>query len=513
MLILALFAGLMISRRLTATLAVPLAAITLAVAALLPQALAGQAASALTTLLNDVVEAGILQLAKWVFAVILGAVLATQLKLSGAAERLVRYAAEYAGEDRFRLGLGLLLIIALLFTTLGGLGAVIMVATIALPLLFALGFEPKLAGGLFLLGLSLGGCFNPVNWQAYVDLLNLSASQIVPFASVLAGIFFLVCCAYLALFTISSLKQLARNFALLVLPLILAVTIGWLIWYQPGLWHAVKIALCLSLLALLCLLTVALILRLVMLGLSLAWPRIRSSSLLKPDNWLTGAAMLVPLCLLLWTSLQSNIYGSAAVVQIPILSALACGVIYCALASWTPAGGNLNRLMRALFEGVTQAGPAVMLLIGIGILLKATALPAVASSLKPWIAALPLNVPAGFIIVFTLLSPLAMYRGPLNLYGMGAGLMELLAGTGERLPVGIISGSQVLAPVLVMVAFFAVGMLQGVCDPTNTHNVWIANYCKVPTAELTRITWPWVLVVVLLGLLAGAIMFRASFTG
>jgi hypothetical protein len=52
-------------------------------------------------------------------------------------------------------------------------------------------------------------------------------------------------------------------------------------------------------------------------------------------------------------------------------------------------------------------------------------------------------------------------------------------------------------------------MLQGVCDLTNTHNVWIANFCKVPVNDLTRASLPWVLAIVLMGLVAGAVMFGA----
>ena len=155
--------------------------------------------------------------------------------------------------------------------------------------------------------------------------------------------------------------------------------------------------------------------------------------------------------------------------------------------------------MKALFDGVAAAGPAVVLLIGVGLLLKATNLEAVKQSFEPLMQALPVGTMPGFIIVFFILSPLALYRGPLNLYGMGSGV------------VGIISGSAILSGGLVMVAFFSVGMLQGVCDPTNTHNVWIANFCKVPVNELTRASFPWVLAIVLLGLIAGALMFSGGF--
>jgi len=252
-----------------------------------------------------------------------------------------------------------------------------------------------------------------------------------------------------------------------------------------------------------------LLIALAILALLLVWrivlvlllPRDRQTGWLsQSDNWLAGASVLVPLLMLLWSSLHASIVGrDHAVISIGILTALATGIVFCALGSLTRDGAAANRVMRALFEGVTSGGPAVVLLIGIGLLLKATTLPYVASSFAPWLSRLPVGTPAGFVLVFFVLSPLALYRGPLNLYGMGSGI------------VGIISGSGVMAAGLIMVAFFAVGMLQGVCDPTNTHNVWIANFCKVPVTDLTRLTVPWVLAIVLLGLLAGAAMYGASF--
>jgi len=498
----------MISRRLTATLALPLAAICLATVALIPQAHAQGVLPALSALANDVIDAGVTKLSAWVFAVILGAVLAAQLRISGAAERMVRYAAEYAGEERFRLGLFLLVVIALLFTTLGGLGAVIMVASITLPLMFSLGFEPKVAGGLLLLGLSLGGCFNPVNWQAYVSILGLTPLQIVPFAATLAGAFFLVTCIFLMRYTITSPRDAARQLGSLAVVVLVAAALAYFVLAYPQVWQVVKQLLAAVLLALLGLLLLLLLARLLAIAVHIVARRATTGELASPANWLAGAAILVPLLLLLWSTLHANLTGGTPLIQLPILTALTCGVVFSALASWTGDGAGINRTMRALFDGVTQAGPAVVLLIGIGMLLKATALPQVADSLSPWIARLPIATPLGFVAVFFVLSPLALYRGPLNLYGMGAGLLPLLAGQGAT---GIISGSAVLAPALIMVAFFSVGMMQGVCDPTNTHNVWIGNFCKVPTAELTRLTLPWVVVVVLLGLVAGATMFSAGF--
>jgi C4-dicarboxylate transporter, DcuC family len=495
--ILALFAWLMITRRLPATLALPAAALTLAIVALIPQFVTGGASTALTSLISDVLEDGVTRLSSAIFAVLLGAVLAAQMRVTGAAERMIRYATEYAGENRLLLALLLLAVISLLFTSLGGLGAVILVASITLPLMFSMGFEPRVTGSIFLFGLSLGGCLNPVNWQLFKDVLQIDPVIIVPYALAVAGVFFVVCCVYLAVnlaLRRADWKQLAPAAGVLLIAAIAAAIVLGL----PAVWSFCKQCLSVVMLLILALLAVLALIRLVLA----AFPGAKSKAAGwqgQPGNWLAGASVLVPLLLLLWSSLNANISNAEKPLGIPILTALLAGIVYCALASYCRDGASANRLMRALFEGVSQAAPAVVLMIGIGLLLQATALPAVAGSFSPWLAHLPLATPFGFVLLFFVLSPLALYRGPLNLWGMGSGVVGMLAATG------------VLPAPLIMVAFFSVGQLQGVCDPTNTHNVWIANFCRIPVSELTRATLAWTLVVVLLGLVIGAAMFGANF--
>ncbi len=518
--VLALFAWLMVTRRLTASLALPLTAFSLALLALLPVALgSAQTAAglsgigpALGSLFTDVIESGIARLSAAIFAVLLGAVLAAQLKNSGAAERVVRYSAEYAGEDRFRLGLLMLLVISLLFTSLGGLGAVILVASITLPLLFSLGYEPKVAATLFLFGLSLGGCLNPSNWAFYLSASEklsqpLKTADIVPFAVVMALLFFGIACAYLVS-QLGGWRVLKEQYWPLLSLAAGAGLVGLVAMRFPAAWLVLKRSLAVMLLLILIVLLALLLWRLLQLVLRGNTGAAVSASdsgasdwLAQADNWLAAAGALVPLLLLLWSSLHANIMGGAdkALLQIPILTALLAGIIFAALASANTRSSGLNLLMRSLQEGVASASPAVVLLMGIGLLLQATALPAVAGSLTPWLTALPIQNPLGFVLIFFLLSPLALYRGPLNLYGMGSGVVGIMFGS-ALVP-------DLVPPSLIMVAFFSVGMLQGVCDPTNTHNVWVANFCKVPVGELTRHTLPWILALVLAGLICGQAMY------
>jgi hypothetical protein len=489
-LVLGLAGWLMATRRLAATITLPLTAICIGLIAVSTDpALSGWTGRS-AAFLGEVLDGGLSRLSSAIIAVILGAVLAAQLKLSGAAERVVRYAAEYSGEDRFRLGLILLTVIALLFTTLGGLGAVILVASIALPLMFSLGFEPKVAASVLLFGLSMGGCLNPVNWAAYTAMLDLTTGQIVPFAAVMATTFYFVAALYL-LTSLRSGAALLAGASYVLEILLAALAIGALAWRSPGIWLGIKQFAALAFGSLVGMMLLLLLLRMA-LGLTGSRP-----SFARGDNWVAAAAPLLPLFLLLWAGLDAALHPDTAI-TIPLNAALLLGIVYFALAS-AVRGSTASTFMRCLHEALPAAGPAVMLLLGIGMLLKATALPEVAKAMAPLIAALPVGTPAGFVAVFFILSPLALFRGPLNLYGMGSGIAGIIAGTGA------------LAGPLVMVALFSVGMLQGVCDPTNTHNVWVANFCRVSTGEILRHTLPWILATVLLGLAAGAMLFLPEF--
>ena len=127
-----------------------------------------------------------------------------------------------------------------------------------------------------------------------------------------------------------------------------------------------------------------------------------------------------------------------------------------------------------------------------------TRAPIVQDRVQPVLTAVLPSSRIGYVVVFSLLAPLALYRGPLNLYGMGSGLAALMA----RVPG--------LGPTSVMAALMSVGQLQGACDPTNTHNVWIANYLGVDVQQVLRRTIVYVWPAAVVGLVVGAVMFLGA---
>ena len=169
------------------------------------------------------------------------------------------------------------------------------------------------------------------------------------------------------------------------------------------------------------------------------------------------------------------------------------GLIWGLITTWEK--GQVKIFSQAIFEGAESVMPAVLLMLGIGMLLKAVTLPTVAGYLRPLLIHVIPHTPLMYVIVFTFLAPLALYRGPLNVWGMGSGLAGIMMSTG------------LLPPPSIMALLISVGALQGVCDPTNTHNVWIAGYLGVDVLSITKKLIPYIWILAFFGLVYAAICY------
>jgi hypothetical protein len=148
-----------------------------------------------------------------------------------------------------------------------------------------------------------------------------------------------------------------------------------------------------------------------------------------------------------------------------------------------------------------------MLMVGIGILIRAVLGPAgwseahggaewpVLAAIGPIFSTIVPSGPVGYVLVFGLAAPLALYRGPLNVWGLGYGIAALLLAGGN------LSGAAVMAMLL------TVGQIQGICDPTNTHNVWLANELRVDVQTLLWRTLPYIWLMVFVGLIIAAFTY------
>ena len=409
-LIFLIFAALMIARKIPAILAIPAMAIGFAAVARTP----------LNTILNDVMVGGAKQLVEAYLMVFAGAMLGRVVMQTGVAEGIIKRAAEFGGDQPLAVAITLMIGIGLLFTTLTGLGAIIMVGGLALPIMMSIGVPRKLAGVLFILAYGLGYVFNIAAWGFYQQTFKIEREPIRNFAIVL---FVIDAIAVLIFLVIASRRMNKYG----------------------------------------------------------AWAVALDEDTSKRDVMLL--ALLLPILPLIlhigvgWQVLPSFLISAVIGVLI------------------TRPKEIVKQLTSAAVKGLEDVAPAIILMIGIGMLLTATKLPGVREALQPLIQGIKFSSPLVYVLFFGLLSPLALYRGPLNIYGLGIGIFSLIAS------LNLLPATALVAAVMCLV------QVQNACDPTNTHNVWIANYVGMRVEETTKETLLFKIAICIVGLIAGSILY------
>jgi len=395
------FAVLMYARVVPALIAVPCMAVIMAFVARVPAHTIG-----------DLVVTGAASLAPVYVAVIFGALLGRVTLDMGIARAIVNLAAEYGGENPLVLALVLSAITALLFVSLSGLGAIIMVGSIVLPIMMTSGIPRKIAATLFLMAFALGFIFNIANWKFYTSFFGVTQSQLLGYAATLAVIDAIA----LVIYAVITLHR-ERDYA------------TWAVEKtdeQPGV------------------------------------------------PWYSMIAPVLPIVLYF-------------TLHIDAMLAFALSAIYAAVV--VKPRDTVKTLMAAAIRGVEDVAPAIVLFIGIGMLLTMTKAPQFSQALQPLVSGGWAHNPIAFVIIFGLLSPLALYRGPLNPFGVGIAIFTVLL------------ASHALPAIVLVAAVMAVVQVQNVCDPTNTANVWVANFTGTPIQEITRRTLPYQVAVATAGAL------------
>lgn len=482
-------AAAMITRALPALLVLPLMGIAMASGVVL---LTGGATW--QDVLGGVVADGAVMLHQAMIVTFFGGALSYVMQRSGVAESLVKQGAELVGADPLAVGIFALLLVALLFTSLTGLGAVIMVSMIVLPMLSTVGLSPAAGAAIVLFGMSLGGVINPANWVLYEQTLHVPTQDVQRFALVLFAVITLSG-ASMILVELFRGRLIRFDTRSVVVVLVFLGAIG---------------AICGGLLSVDPVRTgadappgtVRTVARWVVLGLfALLVGGELISIVRRMGRWrhqevrVRGAAYLIPLVPLL----------AILLFDVPILAAFVIGFAYAILVTARP--GSIAMTVQCLIEGGASVMPAIVLMIGIGILIAAVKGPAgfaaahsgatwpVLAAIEPVLRGLVPQSPWLYVLGFGLAAPLALYRGPLNVWGLGFGVAAILSSSGN------------LPPAAVMALLLSVGQIQGICDPTNTANVWIANHQGIDVNAILFRTLPFVWGGVFLGLAIAAGLF------
>ena len=188
------------------------------------------------------------------------------------------------------------------------------------------------------------------------------------------------------------------------------------------------------------------------------------------------------------------VLGSAALgVSLDVIPALIAGVVYGVLTT-KPAEFN-SVMLRTAYKGLELAAAPTYLFIVIGMLLTAVHMPGIAGALQPFVGAIAPRTPWLYALVFGLLAPLALYRGPLNIVGMGVGIAGVLLALGTY-PAMLVLGS-----------FASLSGIVGVSDPTGTQTVWSAEYAGVRPENVMRQTLPFTWAAAFAGVILAVVLY------
>lgn len=420
-----IIAGLMMAKKLPTLVALPLMAVVICVIAGVP-AIGVDADGVEIGWLSSVLEAGTVRMGSAIMAVIFGAWLGQLMNKTGVTETIIKKSAELGGDRPLVVTLVMVVACAVLFTTLSGLGSIIMVGSIVLPILVSVGVPAMSAACIFLMAFTTGLTFNIANWNTFASIFSVEVEVIKNFE-----IYMLVATAIATLVLV--LVEFKRN------------------------------------------------------GVKFAFSApVEKRKAGKQVGGVRGVlAMLSPLVSIILV----------AAFKCPVCPAFMAGIIW--ILVWTSTGfqKSMNLLVKTCYDGITDSAPAIILMVGIGILFLAVSHPMVTAVLNPFLGAIIPTSVVGFVVFFSVLAPLSLYRGPMNLFGLGSGIAALVSGLGT------------ISPLAVMGAFLSAERIQGCGDPTNTQNVWTANFVEVDVNAITKRLLPYLWVIAIVGVVLSAAMY------
>lgn len=431
-----LFAALMVARVLPTLLALPLMAGWIAFIAGVP----------FFGWLSEIVVKGSFRLSAPIVLVVFGSMFARVIQKTGISDTIIKKAAELSGDQPVAIASLMTAATAFIFLGMSGLGAIIMIGSIAIPIMTGAGIAAIDAVILILLGMLTGSALNFAGAATGIGIFGAEAvlRYLVPGAVVSV----IITCAYIFINIPRGNHGAAPAFAL-VKSFILAIL------SVPG----------------------------SLVGVAGKLFSSRKSSLMKKKEALPGAALITPILPLAVIGIINFTVGlgNAADGKVDPVSASVLGFV---IASFYAAvlvrpSQVINLFTGAIVDGIRDVAGVIFLFMGIGMLVTATTQKAAIDILNPLFVAVMPNSFYGVLLLFTILAPAALYRGPFNMYGMGTGIAAILTSL-HFLPASALYGM-----------FSGVGYLQAIADPTNSQNTWLAGFAGVDATNVMKRILPY----------------------
>ena len=420
--------GLMVTRKMPTVLALFVLAVGICVIGGVP-AVATDADGNAVGFLQTVMQAGVLRLGDAIMVAIFSAWLGMVMEKTHISETMIKKGAELGGDKTLIVTLILFIVASVLFSVVNGLGTVIMVGTIVIPILVSVGVDKFTASAVMLFAYTVGNNVNLSNVNSLAAIVGTTFDDtfiiqlICTIGAFVAGIVFFVL----------RLRKVGRKYAF-------------------------------------------------------SAPAGETENDLYQIKGVSGAlAMLTPIIPLVL------VIGF----KLPLIPSFMIAIVWACLFTCIKAGWKqtMNMLTKTLFDGFATAAPSVTLMLGIGMLLVAINESSVKTALDPVMRVITPGGVVGFVAFFIILAPLCLYRGPLNMWGLGAGIAALMV------------SMNILPTNAVMGGFCSVSVMQLLCCPTNTHNVWVTSYTGEEVTSVTKRLLPWIYPAVIMGVIATVILY------
>lgn len=418
--------GFMISRKMPTVIALLILSVGVCIIAGVPM-FAKDAEGTAIGFFDTVIVAGTTGLASNIMIAIFAAWLGCIMDVTNITRTLIKKGSELGGDKTLVVTLILFIICSLLHTVLTGLGGMIMICTIVVPILISVGVDKLTASIIMLMAKGVGNTISMSSPATYATITSTDFETVYNYSLILAAIAFVAS----IVFIVWRYKRVGKKFA-----------------------FAAPVS------------------------------TDTADDSVYQIKGVTGAlAMLTPIIPVVLVAVCK-----LAVIPALLIATLWAVLLTCWKTGW---GATMNMLTKTLYDGFNSCGPAATLMISIGILLKAIKHEAVAGALEPFVSKIVPSTPIAFILFFCLLAPLCLYRGPLNLWGMGAGIAALMVGL------------NVVPANVIMAGFVGVTVMQCICCPTNTQNVWVAGFVGEDVSTILNVSmrfiWPATVVMILIG--------------
>ena len=368
---------------------------------------------------TEIIDGGILSYAGTTMVIIMGAWMAEALVQTGIAETLIRNAAELAGDKPIAMAVAMILVITFLFTSLYGVGAAVMIGVIALPIMLSMGIPTQVAAPLFTMSIIAGIQLSLIEWGIWSKLFGITK----PFNEYF-GVYIAQLCVWVVMAIVLAVVKIRAA--------------------GPVRTHSVRI------------------------DSGYGTPGAAEGA---------GPGQKAP-----WFALLTPIVPVAGVMLFrwPVTAAFLVGVTCALLATihHRPFKDTVDLFQKAFYDGFRSMAPVCAVWLIIGCIIKASSLPEVQAPLKQLLGGVLPTTTTGVAIFLAVAAPLAIYRGPMCLAGVGAALVPIFL------------GMKTLNPGFLLAAWKGTNYVHGTTDPINSWTLWTLGYLKITGAQHIRTALP-----------------------